>query len=110
MDDMLLLYTTWPDTETAERAARTVVEEGLAACANMLAAGVSIYRWQGKVERAPETVMILKTSRERAPALRRRILQLHPYDTPAVLALPVDAAASSEAFVRWVCGETDPPR
>ena len=49
MDDMLLLYTTWPDTDTAERAARTVVEEGLAACANMLAAGVSIYRWQGTV-------------------------------------------------------------
>ena len=110
MDDMLLLYTTWPDADTAEQAARTVVEEGLAACANLLGAGVSIYRWHGKVERASETVMILKTGRLAAPALRDRIVQLHPYDTPAVLALPVETTASSDTFVRWVCGETEPPR
>jgi periplasmic divalent cation tolerance protein len=106
MDDICLLYTTWPDADTAEQAARTVVEEGLAACANLLGAGVSIYRWQGSVERAPETVMILKTARATAPVLRDRILQLHPYDTPAVLALPVLKDRSSVAFENWVLGET----
>lgn len=106
MDDIVLLYTTWPDADTAERAANTVVEEGLAACANILGAGLSIYRWEGRLERAAEVVMILKTARERAPALRDRILQLHPYDTPAVVALPVAAEASSTSFVEWVCRES----
>ena len=110
MNDVILLYTTWPNSEIAAAAGRSVVEEGLAACANLLGAGVSIYRWHGKVERASETVMILKTGRLAAPALRDRILELHPYDTPAVLALPVETTASSDAFVGWVCGETDSPR
>lgn len=106
MGDILLLYTTWPDPETAERAARVAVEEGLAACANILGSGVSIYRWEGRLERAAETVMILKTTRSNAPALRDRIDALHPYDTPAILSLPVDSTASSRPFVEWVCGET----
>lgn len=104
MDDILILYTTWPEAETAERAARAVVEEGLAACANILGAGVSIYRWEGRLERAAETVMILKTSRANAPALRDRIIELHPYDVPAVVALPIEREASSRRFVEWVCG------
>lgn len=110
MDDIVILYTTWPDADTAERAARTAVEEGLAACANILAAGVSIYRWEGRLERAAETVMILKTGSARAPALRDRIAELHPYDTPALVALPVVQEASSAAFVEWVCARTETPR
>ena len=107
MDDILILYTTWPDAETAERAAQTVVGEGLAACANILGAAVSIFPWEGRLERAAETVMILKTGRATAPALRDRILELHPYDTPAVVALPVVTEASSTGFVEWVCAGTE---
>jgi periplasmic divalent cation tolerance protein len=106
MDQIVLLYTTWPDADTAERAARAAVDEGLAACANLLGAGVSIYRWQGAVERAAETVMILKTTAALAPALRDRIVGLHPYDLPAVVALPAAAGASSAAFLSWVAAET----
>lgn len=106
MDEIILLYTTWPDAPTAEAAARAVVGEGLAACANILGAGVSVYRWQGAVERADETVMILKTGMARAPALRDRIVELHPYELPAVLALPAVADSSSRAFCDWVLKET----
>lgn len=106
MDDILLLYTTWPDPDTAERAAATVIEENLAACANLLGPGVSIFHWEGQLQRAAEAVMILKTTRTVAPALRDRIVELHPYDTPAVVALPVETQASEAGFVEWVCGET----
>jgi len=102
MDRITLLYTTWPDADTAETAARAVVGEGLAACANILGGGVSVYRWEGAVERAAETVMILKTGATAAPALRDRITELHPYDLPAVIALPVEPSASSAAFLAWV--------
>ena len=102
MNDVILLYTTWPNSEIAAAAGRSVVEEGLAACANVLGAGVSIFMWQGQIEQAAETILILKTTREAAPALRDRVLELHPYDLPAVVALPVDREASSAAFVGWV--------
>jgi len=106
MDQITLLYTTWPDADTAEKAARAVVEEGLAACANLLGPGVSIYRWQGTVELAPECVLILKTSMSAAPALRERIAELHPYDLPAIVALPAVSDGSSTAFLSWVAAET----
>ncbi|MGE5502288.1 MAG: divalent-cation tolerance protein CutA [Ignavibacteriales bacterium] len=106
MDDILLLYTTWPDADTAERVGRTVVEEGLAACANILGSGVSIYRWKGAVERAPETFMILKTTGKAAPALRDRLVLLHPYDTPGMVALVVEPGASHAPFLSWIASET----
>lgn len=107
MDDILILYTTWPDGDTAEQAARAVIGEGLAACANVLTPSLSIFPWEGEVRRAAETVMILKTARRTALALRDRIVELHPYDIPAVVALPVVGEASSSAFVWWVCTSTE---
>jgi len=106
MDDILLLYTTWPDPETAERVGRTVVEERLAACANILGSGVSIYRWDGAVERAGETFMILKTTAKAAPALRDRIAALHPYEIPGMVALVADANASYTPFLSWIASES----
>ena len=107
MDDILILYTTWPDSDTAEQAARTVIGEGLAACANILPPSLSIFPWEGELRRASETVMILKVARVSAPVLRDRIVELHPYDIPAVVALPVAGEASSSAFVWWVCTSTE---
>lgn len=106
MDEILLLYTTWPDADTAERAARAVVEERLAACANIVGSGVSIYRWEGAVERAPETFMILKTTAKAAPALRDRLADLHPYAIPGMVAIVADANASHAPFLSWIASES----
>jgi periplasmic divalent cation tolerance protein len=106
MDEIIILYTTWPDVDTAERAARAVVEEALAACANIVGSGMSIYRWEGKVERAPETFMILKTTAKAVPALRDRLAKLHPYEIPGMVALVADANASHAPFLSWIASES----
>jgi periplasmic divalent cation tolerance protein len=96
------IYTTWPDAALAQAAARTLVEERLCACANILPGMTSVYRWQGAIETAAETVMILKTTAGIAPALTRRLGVLHPYDEPCVLALDIDAGASAPGFLDWI--------
>ena len=106
MDAVVLLYTTWPDAETAERAAEAAVDARLAACVNVLAPMRAIYRWQGAVEHATETPAVFKTTDGHVAALKRLILERHPYDTPALLALPVDEAASHGDFLGWIRQET----
>jgi periplasmic divalent cation tolerance protein len=106
MPDVIFLYTTWPDAEKAEAAARAAIAGRLAACANILAPVRSIYRWQGELERAEETPMTLKTTGEAAPALRRMLVEMHPYDVPCILALPVAAELSHPDFLGWVQDET----
>ena len=106
MADALIVYTTWPDVETADRAARAAVEQRLAACANRFAALQSVYRWEGAVETASEIPMIFKTTRDRAEALRRLIEEHHPYDLPCIVALSADAAGSSRGFLDWIAAET----
>tara|TARA_R110002072_G_C7840694_1_gene524957 strand:- start:264 stop:599 length:336 start_codon:yes stop_codon:yes gene_type:complete len=106
MADPQLIYTTWPDSASAEGAARALLEARLIACANIMAAGVSLYRWEGRVQRDAETVMILKTTTERTAELRHQVETLHPYDTPCILALPIDAASSHAGFVDWIVVET----
>lgn len=102
MDQIALLYTTWPDAETAERVAELAIEGRLAACVNVLATGTSIYRWKGKLERTAETVAIFKTTGAQATALSHLIVDQHPSETPAVLALTVETAGSNPAFLAWV--------
>lgn len=103
-----VLYTTWPDAETAEAAAAEAVAERLAACANLLAPMRSIYRWEGAIDRAAEIPVLFKTTSGRAGALRDFLLARHPYDTPCVVALSVSAEGSSADFLRWVAAETGP--
>ena len=110
MDETVLIYTTWPDAETAERVGAEAVAERLAACANVLAPMVSIYRWEGAIDRAAEVPMILKTSAEASERLRDFILARHPYDTPAVVALPVLLDGSNPAFLTWISTETGIPK
>lgn len=107
MDELIVLYTTWPDAETAQAFGRRAVEERLAACANVLAPMQSIYRWEGEIRSEAETPMLLKTTTAAAEGLGRLILKYHPYDTPCVLALTVDTAGCNPKYVSWVQAELD---
>jgi len=102
MNDAVILYTTWPDAETAQAFGRSAVEAKLAACANVLAPMISIYRWQGAVEQAAETPMLLKTTAAAAGRLRDLVLARHPHETPCVVALAVQETGSNPAFLQWI--------
>ena len=106
MDGIIFLYTTWPDAETAASASRRLVEQGLAACANIMPPMTSIYRWQGEIEQAVETVVILKTGTATAKTLCDTIAQLHPYETPCIVALPAQSEFSWPPYLSWVAAET----
>jgi len=85
----------------ARRIARAVVTKRLAACANIVMPSVeSIYRWKGKVEKAREFLMVLKTSSKRLPALEKEVKRLHGYDVPEFIALPITAGSSE--YLRWL--------
>jgi len=107
MDELVVLYTTWPDAETAEAFARRAVEQRLAACANILAPMRSIFRWESQIQGDTEVPMLLKTTAAAAPELGRLIVEHHPYDTPCVLSLDVDGANCNPAYVSWLRGEVD---
>jgi periplasmic divalent cation tolerance protein len=107
MSETLLILTNCPDEATAERIARTLVEQRLAACVNQLAPARSTYRWQGAVEHAVEVPLLVKTTRERYPELEAAIRTLHPYSVPEIIAVPI--AAGYAPYLRWVEDETQPP-
>ena len=86
--------------------ARTVVEERLAASANVLDGATSIYWWQGALEQASEAVLILKTRTELVERLTARILELHSYECPCVVALPI--VAGNPQYLDWIAAETRP--
>ena len=87
----------------AERIAAALVEEARAACVSLTPVR-SIYRWQGRLCTDEEVTLIIKVSAEGAPALRDRLLTLHPYEVPEIVALTVDEAASHEPYLAWVRG------
>jgi len=99
-----VVLVTMPTAERAAELARALVEERLAACGNVVPGLRSIYRWEGKVVDEPEVLLVLKTTAARFEALRDRVLALHPYQVPEVLALPVEAG--SAAYLAWVGAET----
>ena len=109
MDEAVILYTTWPDAETAEAFAAEAVARRLCACANILAPMRSVYAWEGRVDRAVEIPMLLKTTAAAAPALRARLVERHPYDVPCVVALGVEPGASHPAFLDWIAAEVAAP-
>ena len=92
--------------ERALAIARVVVEERLAAAANVIDEVSSIYWWQGKLEQAAETVVVLKTRQSLLPALAARIRELHGYQCPSIVALPV--AWGDADYLRWIEDETGP--
>ena len=99
-----LILSTCPDADTAQRLARILVEERLAACVSLLPGGVSTYRWQGRVEQATEVQLLAKTPADRRDALMARLAELHPYELPEILA--VETAAGLPAYLYWVTAET----
>lgn len=104
MPDATFLYVTAPDGGAAERIAEALVDERLAACVNLLADMRSVYRWEGKVERSDEVVLIVKTATDRVDAASLRIRELHPYATPCIVALPI--ATGNADYVAWITAET----
>jgi periplasmic divalent cation tolerance protein len=107
MPDVLLVLTNCPDAATAGRIARALVENRLAACVSQLPPVTSIYRWRGAVESAEETPLLIKCTRDRYPAVEEAIRQLHPYETPEIVAMPI--VAGFGPYLRWVDDETRPP-
>jgi periplasmic divalent cation tolerance protein len=96
--------TTLPDAESARRLSAALVENGLAACVNVLAPCHSVYRWQGKVETADETPLFIKTRIERYAEVETMIRARHPYELPEIIALPL--AEGLPAYLDWVRKET----
>jgi periplasmic divalent cation tolerance protein len=102
--DAVVVLVTTPTPERAAEIARALVEERLAACGNVLPGIRSIYRWEGKVQDEEEALLVLKTTRARFDALRDRVLALHPYQVPEVVALAIDAG--SAPYLAWLAAET----
>ena len=101
--EYFVVLTTCPDNASAEILARRLVEEQLAACVNRLSGVRSTYRWQGAVHDDAEVLLIAKTSASRVATLSARIQELHPYELPEVIALPV--ALGAERYLDWI-GQT----
>src|ERR1017187_4601790 len=95
-----IVLTTADNPKEAAQLSRTLVEEGLAACATMIPAVQSIYRWQGEIQLATETMVLLKTGPEQLAALEARLLELHSYQTPEFLVLPVESG--SKPYLDWL--------
>jgi periplasmic divalent cation tolerance protein len=98
--EIRIVLTTTPTPEEATRLGRALVEERLAACATLIPAVQSIYHWEGKVESSTETLLLLKTGPDQLPALEARLHELHSYQTPEFLILPVEAA--SQPYLDWL--------
>ena len=99
-DEALVVFSTFGNAEEARKVCRQLVEEHLVACANLLPAVESIYRWQGGVETATETMAIMKTTAAGYAKLEARLQQLHSYSVPEIVALPVRGGA--ESYLKWV--------
>ncbi len=104
MTDFRVVLTTVPDEDTGRRLGRTLVEERLAACVNVSPAVASFYWWGGKLVEDTERVLLIKTKAAVLERLEARLKELHPYELPEFIALPV--IAGSAAYLRWLGAET----
>ncbi len=104
-DQMRVVISSFPNAEAAELWVKTLVGERHAACGSVSSGAVSIYWWNGALERAEEVLVLLKTTERRVPELLTRAAEIHPYDVPELLVLPVHGGAS--AYMDWVRAEVD---
>jgi periplasmic divalent cation tolerance protein len=103
-----LVFVTCPDPAVAVNLAKSLVEERLAACGNVLPGVRSIYRWEGAVHDGAECLLLLKTTAAGYPALEARVKALHPYDVPEIIAVKVEGGLP--AYLQWVADSLQPPR
>lgn len=104
----VVAFSTVASPEDAERIARALVEERLAACVNVVPGLVSFYRWKGKVERDDELLLVIKTMAGRLDELRGRLVELHPYEVPELVALPVEGG--HPPYLAWLAESVESPR
>ena len=97
---VVLVFCTFPDADTAAAVTKTLVGEKLIACGTILPGARSIYAWEGKMEDASEVLVLFKTASPAYAKLERRLLKLHPYDMPEIVAL--EAGAASKGYSAWV--------
>ena len=105
MERAVFVYTTWPSAVEAEQAGRALVERRLAACVNILPGMVSLYWWEGKIERADEAVMIVKTRASLTGELEAAVKSLHPYSVPAFAVMPLESIETN--YLSWLPAETE---
>jgi periplasmic divalent cation tolerance protein len=105
MPDARIVLTTVGDKQSADKLALQLVEQRLAACVNIVGPVQSVYRWQGKIERADEYLLIVKTTAEQASRVETAFKEMHPYDLPEHLELSVEGG--SEAYLGWIAGEVE---
>jgi periplasmic divalent cation tolerance protein len=104
----LLVLSNLPDREAALAVAHRLVERRLAACVNVLAPCTSVYRWQGQLETAAEVPIFIKTTADRYPALEQALRELHPYELPEIVAVPIRDGLAG--YLQWVAAETGEPK
>jgi periplasmic divalent cation tolerance protein len=104
-DRAVFVYTTYPSLAEAESAGRSLVERRLAACVNILPGMVSHYRWEGKLERGEEVIMLIKTRASLAEDVRAAVRDSHPNTTPAILVLPIESV--DQTYLDWLLAETE---
>jgi periplasmic divalent cation tolerance protein len=107
-NDCIVVFVTTANESDAGAIGRALVEERLAACANLVGPIRSIYRWRDAVEDAPEYLLLIKTRAGLFEALQARVKQLHPYEVPEIIA--VDIKKGSPLYLAWVRESTTPPR
>jgi len=101
---VLLVFCAFPDADTAAAVTKTLVGEKLVACGTILPGARSIYEWEGKLEDASEVLVLFKTAGPAYAKLEKRLLKLHPYDTPEIVA--IEAGGVSKAYATWVAVAT----
>jgi periplasmic divalent cation tolerance protein len=106
MERAVFVYTTYPSLVEAERAGRMLVERRLCACVNILPGMISLYWWQGALDRGEEVVMIIKTRAALAERVRAAVKEMHSYSTPALLTIPIEHV--DRAYLDWLMAETAP--
>jgi periplasmic divalent cation tolerance protein len=103
--DYRLMFCTCPDEATAQAIAETLVGERLAACANLVPGIRSIYRWEGQIQRDSEVLLLIKTAAGRVPALTDRLRELHPYEIPEIISVPITEGLPD--YLSWITTCTD---
>jgi periplasmic divalent cation tolerance protein len=104
MDEIVLVITNLPDRATAVKLAQALVDRRLAACVNVLGECTSVFLWKGVVENAQEVPVLIKTRAARYEQVEAAIRELHPYDLPEIIAVPV--SRGHDEYLQWVADET----